>query len=1103
MSKPSLPKPGLSKSGLSKPSLPKISNYQFLSAAQLGIWSGQRLNLKSSVYNAAECIEIIGPLDVDTFVEAVREVAKQADTLHCRFVQTDNVPRLFVDEKRDVVVEVIDISEQSMPRDYVQQLSQQDLATVVDLEEGPLYREVLLVAGPRHFFWYQRAHHIALDGYAFSMLARNVSEHYQLLSGKGKSLNAERAVYFSPIERALNEDKDYRASDKFVRDKTFWQSYLSDMPTPVSLAKSNNAAMTNVIKRHTGELSVSFLDKLKKLASQKNLAWPDILIASFAAYLARAQRCEEVVLGLPVMNRLGSATIKIPAMVMNIIPLRVAVDGEQSIIDIANNVAGQIRLGRKHHRYRYEDMRRDSNLIGGGKKLFGPVINVMPFDYQLNFGDCESRAHNISAGPVEDLSIGIYARADGNALRVDFDANPELYGDLSLQQHYSSWISCLQQWLQEPAAFCKNILIDAELGNLEAHLISGAELAAPTRSIVADIFKWVETEPDTIALIDGDNNLTYQSLWQNAQQIAVRLTRNGVTEGDNVAIYMPRGKFGIVAILGCLLAGACFVPVDPNGPKQRAMHILNDISVKAVLSSGEHLSCESIADYPVLSVEDELLTPVECSPLNINLDSNAYIMYTSGTTGQPKGVQTSHGALAHFARSAASYYQVSKNDRMLQFAPLTFDALIEEVFVTLVSGAALVLRNDRMLQSFEEMLSGCQYHQVTLMDLPTAYWHEMALSLCQNEPAENQLPTSLRGIIIGGEAALPERVSSWCERFPDVDLWNTYGPTETTVVATAAKLSGGNLNQQVEKAMKSVSIGLPLPGYHALILDEKGYPVPKGVEGELFISGPALSSGYINRAEETAKRFVEIKHWDSPVKAYRTGDKVCLVQCKNDSQLTTSEQLFYLGRVDDEFKISGHRVSPVEIENVILTFSGIEQAAVIGHVLQGGVRRLVAHLVVAQGAELTSQENGFAALKQHLGQFLASAVIPSEYLLVDKLPKNSSGKIDRKQLHADYLAQAERFDFTALSSEEKAVIQCWQEILGRQSIQLQDDFFILGGQSLQTIQVASRLSSALSLDISVADIFEYPTASELAGFISAKLTNAELTSEEDLVEMVW
>ncbi|MGW7194235.1 amino acid adenylation domain-containing protein, partial [Streptomyces sp. NPDC054838] len=413
-------------------------------------------------------------------------------------------------------------------------------------------------------------------------------------------------------------------------------------------------------------------------------------------------------------------------------------------------------------------------------------------------------------------------------------------------------------------------------------VLDGGPAIAPAPGVLDRI---AAQDAERVALVHGERRLTYGQLALAVAFRADELAAAGAGPGRLVAVHRPRGVDAVVGLLAALRTGAAYLPLDPGAPAARNASILADC-----------------AGAEVRPAEGEFVLP---GP-GVAEDA-AYVIYTSGSTGTPNGVVIGRAALAHFAAGATVRYGITAGDRVLQFAPLHFDASVEEVFLTLGAGGTLVLRDEDMLD-VPGLLAGCAAHGITVLDLPTAYWHELAHALATGVA---ELPPTLRTVIIGGEAALPERVAQWCRTVdPDrVRLLNTYGPTEATVVATVADLS--------RYAGGPVPIGLPLPGVRAAVVD-----------GELWLLGGALAHGYLGRPELTATRFTALEGQ----RAYRTGD---LIHVREEDG-----QLGFQGRADDEVKINGHRVDPASVESVLTAHPGVREAAVVPQETPDGVKRL-------------------------------------------------------------------------------------------------------------------------------------------------------------------
>ncbi|MFI6479109.1 AMP-binding protein [Nonomuraea sp. NPDC050663] len=932
-----------------------------LTPAQEGIRTGQALDPLSPIYNAGEYVEIVGPLDVERFSAALRSVIDAADALHTRF---------------DAGVQVLRREPWSLhvaaPAGLDEALGwmRASLERPVDLAAGPLFTQALFVLGERHHLWYQQIHHIAADGYAFSLLAGQVAAVY---NGAPAGL-----APFVPATATGDE-----------RDRAYWLGHLDGAPEPVSLAAP---APPGGVVRSTGALPYRGADLAERV------------IAATASHLAAWTGADEVVLGLPVMGRLGTGLLRVPCMAMNIVPLRVRVPYGGAFDALCGEVARAVRDSRPHHGYRYEWLRRDLRLVGGERRLFGPVVNLLPFRRPLAFGEATGTVRTLSAGPVEDLSVTV-------SDRVVLEANAAAYSAEEVEGHLESWLEHFGKLLS---------------GRPVRHgsPLDGGPLPAPAVPVACLLRARAAERPFEGAVELGGRRLTYRELMKAAQAFGEQVDGAGL-----VGVLLPRGVEAIVAVVGCVLAGAAYLPLDPAWPKARLDAVLADArpDVLVTPSGVERLSTGSPCDL-------------------------AYVMYTSGSTGRPKGVAVGHEALAQFVSGASARYGITAEDRVLQFAPLHFDASVEEIFLTLCAGGCLVLRTDDMIASVPRLLQACADLGITVLDLPTAYWHEVAHALAAGLCT---LPAGVRTVIIGGEAAQPARVADWHAAVgAGVRLINTYGPTEATVVATAADLVPGD---------PEAPIGRPLPGVRLAVS-----------RGELVIKGDGVARGYVGG--------------DGFGRVYRTGDRV---RVRRDGQLV------HLGRVDDEFKISGHRVDPGEVEAALLAHPSVREAAVVGRVGGGGVRHLAA-FVVGDAADL----------RGHLRAVLPAALIPGHIAYVGRLPRTGSGKIDRAALRDslddptpapdEALAAVSvpgassgavsAASVSAASPVFAAVLDVWREVLGIPEISPEADFFLLGGTSLQTIQVVNRLSVLLGRQIPGTLVFRHPTPTTLAAALQGAQT---------------
>jgi amino acid adenylation domain-containing protein len=539
-----------------------------------------------------------------------------------------------------------------------------------------------------------------------------------------------------------------------------------------------------------------------------------------------------------------------------------------------------------------------------------------------------------------------------------------------------------------------------------------------------------------------------------------------------VGICMERSPDLVTAMLATLKAGGAYLPMDPAYPRARLEFMLRDARVGVLLTQEGLADSLPDTDARILVVDAERDAVARESggdpAVEVRASNLAYVIYTSGSTGEPKGVLIEHGSLANFVHAASEAFELQPRDRVLQFASISFDTAAEEIFPCLTRGATLILRTESMLGSMRRFLDFCEKWEITILDLPTAFWHEMVESLAADAL---DVPSAVRLVIIGGERAVPQRLATWREHVGDHPrLLNTYGPTEATVVATLQDLSAPG---QGRGETSEVPIGRPLPGIRTYVLDEGLEPVPVGAVGQLHIGGAAVARGYLARPELTAEKFVADPFSDEPgMRLYRTGDLACH---RSDGTLE------FRGRVDHQVKLRGYRIETGEIEANLQREPGVRDAVV--HLWQdaNGDGRLVAYVVPRAGVELTVE-----TLRSALARRLPAFMVPSNFVTLDALPMTQSGKVDRSALPALDTEEHRTEGYVEPGTElERAIAVIWRELLGVERIGIHDNFFELGGHSLRAVQLVSRLRERLAIEVSVADFLNLRTIGRLATHIAA------------------
>jgi hypothetical protein len=405
-----------------------------LSEAQQGIWIGQQLDPDSAVFNTAEYSDIRGSVDVDALVAAIRQVVGETDAVRVLFAEDRDGPVQLLDRVPAWAVHVADLTDQPDPLATALKWMTGDLADVVDLAKAPVFAHAVFRLAPDRVLWYHRVHHIALDGYGLGLFAQRVAEVYTASVEHREA--PER--WFGSLRAVVDEDIAYQDSAECARDRDHWLAYYADRPAPVSLAPPT-AWLPGTVARREAPLPTS----LDRVAREAKATWSDALIAAVAAYLHRRTGAAQICLGLPVMSRLGSVAVRVPCLALNVVPVWVTVEPTATLAALTAQVAAEIRTGRPHHRYRHERLRRDLRLTGGERRLFGPLVNIMPFDYGLTFAGHRAVVRNLAAGLVDDLMINLYDRADGTGRHITFDANPDRYTDDEIGSRLTEFLGFL------------------------------------------------------------------------------------------------------------------------------------------------------------------------------------------------------------------------------------------------------------------------------------------------------------------------------------------------------------------------------------------------------------------------------------------------------------------------------------------------------------------------------------------------------------------------------------------------------------------------------------------------------------------------------------
>lgn len=1024
-----------------------------LTDAQLGLYYAQALDLANPIFNTSQRVDIRGPLDLEAFRAAVDQASAEADAFASAVRDVDGTPHLVFDPVQTPRLQVIDLTGEVDPLATANRRITAEERRFIDLARGPLVQHWLLRIGTDHAIWYMRIHHILVDGFGTALINQRVGALY-----RSATAGAPALAGFGSFADIRAEEQAYRASPKFGADRAFWHDLFAKLPEVVSL-KPGNATTARHFVRESRDFAHGAVEALQRLAASANLAWPDILTALTAAYVARHTGESTTVLGVPHMGRFGSASARVPAMVMNVLACPVTIDEAKPLADFLIEVSRRLRQCRRHGRYRSEQLRRDLGHLGRDRRLHGPLVNILPFDTPLDLPGLTTEVQPLTTGPVDDLTFNLRADGHGGGLRLELDANPNLYTPAEIAAHAERFVAFVSAALVAETLGSVPTLTEAET-RYWTRTVNSTAHSVPRTTLAALVASSMRERPSATALVFGDTSLTYGELDRESARLARKLLAQGVERGDLVGVALPRSLELVVALVAIHRAGAAYLPIDLELPAQRIATIMGDARPRLTLAFA--------ADRPALPAEADILLldgflgqpadGTEDTPLRKpNPDDAAYVIYTSGSTGAPKGVLIEHDAIVNRLVWMQSHYGIGPRTRILQKTPATFDVSVWEFFLPLISGATLVIAPPgahrdpyQLARIIREQAINCLHFVPSMLAAFLSEPTVRGLSIPLVFTSGEELPAALR------------------DRFHDTitgELHNLYGPTEAAVDVSYWPASATDRSQPVP-------IGFPVWNTALYILDDRLRPVPPGVNGHLYIAGRQLARCYINRPELTAERFIPDPFGAPGERMYMTGD---IARWREDGAV------LFLGRADHQVKIRGLRIELGEIEAALGSQPGIRQAAVI--TLDTPQGQQLAAYVVTDRADSRNEAQLVADFTRALSLELPDYMVPQAIMVLDDLPLSPNGKLDRKRLPRPTFALSSS-GRPATTPTERRVAELFAQLLNLPDLPgLDADFFRLGGHSLLAARLATHLRSTGNSHVSLGAIFEHPTVGALANHL--------------------
>lgn len=1017
--------------------LPHQEHYS-ISSAQRRLWTLSQFEGASTSYNMPDSITLDGSYNVDVFIKAIESAVDRHEVLRTVFkeVATENEIEVcqFIKTREELGFKIgyKDYRKEPNAFQLANQYIIEDSFKEFDLSEGPLLRVSLLQITDKQYVLYYNMHHIITDGWSMNILSKDILayyEHYQ----EGKALNLpELAIQYKDYSQW---QLDQLKTDEYKVHQTFWTTKLAGELPVLDLPgmklrpklKTNNGSS---LRAYFGKEDVA---KIRNYVSESEGTLFTFLIASLKTLFYKYSGQEDIIIGTPVAGRDHTSLEDQIGFYVNTLALRDTIKGTESFNENYARVNANLVDNYKHQMYPFDSIVEDLGIkIDTSRSAIFDVIVVLQNAGETYSGvdiNDENGLHVEDLGEIRskfDIEFIFYEVGDALGLKVTY--NKDLYEQKTMEQMFHHFHNIVTQLIDKKEAPISDInyLTVAE----REELINGfndTTTVYPKNDTIADLFAMqLAKTPNNTAVVFEDKKLTYKELDDISNQLANYLQTNyTIAIEDFIGIDLKRSEWSIISILAVLKSGGAYVPIDANYPQERIDYIKSDSNCNVIIDK------ELLKTFKANRSNHSTIAPsVETTATNL-----AYLMYTSGSTGIPKGVMVEQRNVVRLVKNT-NYYQFTEKDVLLGTGAFSFDATTLEYWGTLLNGGSLILCPQNTLLDAELLSKTIVENNVNVMWF-TAGW------LSQLVDTNIELFSSLTTILAGGDKLSPLHIGKLRKTYPSLRIINGYGPTENTTFS---------LTYEIKEVKGDIPIGYPISNSTVYILDENTALVPKGIIGEIYLGGEGVSRGYLNDEALTASKFI-VNPFNEDERLYATGD---LGRFKSDGAVE------FMGRKDDQVKIRGHRIELGEIEAALNNKQAIENAVVT----YSEEYELVAYFTAKE--DITLDE-----LRTHLMQTLPSYMIPAYFMLLEEFPLTANGKVDRKALPIpDTTAQKEATSYIAPRNPlETKIVAIWEEILKKEKISITDDFFELGGHSLKMMRLVNAYHKEFNVKLKLEKLF--------------------------------
>lgn len=1031
-------------------------NHFNLTTPQKNIWNLQKYYENTAIGNLCGAVFFEDERDVSLLQKSINQLIKNQTALRLQFVQQGGEIKQYIKEYEYMEFPIHEFDREKEFEVYAKDCAVKPLGLI----DCVMYRFEIVSIGKKQGVFAVLSHLIA-DAWTFSLLVKDIEVIYQnLLTDKNDEYEVNDYLKY------VQSEDDYFHSDKYKKDERYWQEKYVQKPENSRIkicAANKNFVKARRIER---KLSDTLTNDIKKYCEMKLITPAVLFEAVLYTYLLKInQENSTVTIGIPVLNRIKAYEKKTAGMFISTVPLTIAVSEEDTIQELMERITDEHTQVFRHQKYPYsmilKDLREKQNFEG----------NL--YDVMFSFQNAETKTETTTRWYCNGASevpfvLHVDDRDENNAYTLTVDYQVELFKDEEEVQDIINRLEyILRQLIEKEDACLKDIsILPEEEKRRVLYEFNNTAVNYPRDKCVHELFmEQVKKTPEAIAVVFEEKEITYRELDEMSNVLAYLLCKKGVKRGEIIPIIAKRSWHIIVAILGILKAGAAYMPIAPDYPKDRVQFIINEAKSRIGCVLGYDEELENIELIKLEEVDfnrnvAEWKGPIESRS---QLEDICYVIFTSGSTGVPKGVMITHGNLIAYLEQAISNYGIKRYDMSL-ITNIYVDLSVTTLFLPLATGYTLEIVNLELKDSIKYIM---QRNNGAYKLTPTHL--DMVQTLHISLPSDATF-------ILGGEALKKEHIELICKENRLID---EYGPTETTVGCCIKKYEKNN-------GVKDIVIGKPIANTQIYIFDKQSNPVPIGVAGELCIAGECVGLGYLNRPDLTAERFVtnpfataENKHGKM---MYHTGD---LASWRENGEIE------YLGRIDTQIKIRGLRIELGEIESVMSEFTGIRMCTVTDKKDEDGRQYLVGYYTTISDEKeeqnvMTAVKFDEKELRKHLSSKLPKYMVPNYFMHITKIPMTPSGKTDRKNLPIPIVGESTLQEYRKpVTKREQILCNLMEEVLGYTPIGTEHDFFLCGGDSLKAMEFIIK-AEAKGIQIQLQDIFDYSTVAELTSFLRVK-----------------